>query len=775
VAQPLLPSGHAAAEEAKPAPVSRPAGEDARRGEALCVLVLRIFKATLTKNFDAITKMDPYATVSFRAADGSRWEASRTRVDRGGHMSPEWDHTCCKQPFCKGDTVEIEVWEKDMVFDDFCGKACVPVEELMSEAKASASTTFAAGNVIELPLKLEDGEHTGTISIQALVMSAEEEKGHSDDTVTSVDPALFHTPVARLGVSGGTAPFFDLRLKQPSGTLENHFIGKDLSHAHDEFSFYEEMLALKKHPGKDVAMVDLLGFALDYAGVARLPVQGGKGRGGDPNIDLLVMRNMRAGFTELRLLDIKIGQVTAQAGWQGKSRLGALRNSVVDGITNSQAEGFRLEGFDHRPPGLASMDPLLDVGGCEKRKEKTVKKANRVMLQRFSGAEMLAHFLDVHQPSNGLGEADVSSVFSPIEVAEIACHEVVFRLANLALACRRSPVPHKWIGSSVALGFDAGRLPRRTEGAKAVRKFTVVNIFDWGRSELNTLEKHMRLSADDQHDRSKFWKFYMGGIDRLFWEACRAYKHMFGNAGEWKEITLTLYDFDSMSRNDFIGKVTVPLQETPETTETLTFSSRLAGTTHCSITYSVAWRPLPKGSRLKGSWRVSIFRGSNMPDMDVMHRLGLFSSRKQADPFIEVVATSATRSFQLRQCTTVKVDCADPEWNEVFDIPVATREGELQGALKAVAKGLGSTEALEALPADCDSQRHRIDEDIALWKAHLDSCIGMEAATPNHLFGDDGDDSRGWVDDSGKGTGFFIEEANNRTVCCLLPCIGGSG
>jgi hypothetical protein len=38
-----------------------------------------------------------------------------------------------------------------------------------------------------------------------------------------------------------------------------------------------------------------------------------------------------------------------QAGWQGKSRVAALRQSMVDGITNSSCEGFRLEAgrFSH--------------------------------------------------------------------------------------------------------------------------------------------------------------------------------------------------------------------------------------------------------------------------------------------------------------------------------------------------------------------------------------------------------------------------------------------
>lgn len=108
------------------------------------------------------------------------------------------------------------------------------------------------------------------------------------------------------------------------------------------------------------------------------------------------MRNLRCGSEKHRFLDIKIGQKTAQvvtgdvgrvgwrrvvpekwktdmdghdglfgmrtcqadnpgprqAGWQGKSRVAALRQSMVDGITNSSCEGFRLEVWWLGPSGL---------------------------------------------------------------------------------------------------------------------------------------------------------------------------------------------------------------------------------------------------------------------------------------------------------------------------------------------------------------------------------------------------------------------------------------
>eukprot|EP00960_Hanusia_phi_P012211 356171-Hanusia_phi.AAC.5 len=58
------------------------------------------------------------------------------------------------------------------------------------------------------------------------------------------------------------------------------------------------------------------------------------------------------------------------------------------------------------------------------------------------------------------------------------------RMSELCKYFEQVPVPQKWIGSSVALGFDACQLPRRDNSlAKEIDK-VIVNIFDWGRSEL---------------------------------------------------------------------------------------------------------------------------------------------------------------------------------------------------------------------------------------------------------------------------------------------------
>mmetsp|Transcript_28088 Transcript_28088/g.93301 ORF Transcript_28088/g.93301 Transcript_28088/m.93301 type:complete len:471 (+) Transcript_28088:855-2267(+) len=294
----------------------------------------------------------------------------------------------------------------------------------------------------------------------------------------------FQLPVRRLGVSGGTAPFFGLQLSEPlaEGRSLEHYIGKDLSHARDEVSFYEQARSLLQGPAHARrGLQPLLSFLLDYAGVASCPVEGAHPNEA-PN-DLLVMRNMRDGCKKLRMLDIKIGEKTASAGWQGKSRMAALKQDCLDVLTNSKGEGFRLEGFDGPPPVLRSMDPLLDLLKLHAPKEDVKKKAFRFMLQRMPAAEVFMHLVDVHQEPRDMSEEDLETLRAPTEAAELVLHEICSRLAKLALACRQCPAPQKWVGSSVALGFEAGGLPGRKVPEAQVREQVRVNLFDWGRSE----------------------------------------------------------------------------------------------------------------------------------------------------------------------------------------------------------------------------------------------------------------------------------------------------
>lgn len=679
-------------------------------------IVIRVINATLTKNFETFGKMDPFAVIRWKDEKGKNLSQTRTRTDWDAHMSPQWNHTCAGHLYAgNGESVEISVFDEDMVgFDSFCGSASMSVLRMFDDlssarAKASKHRQTTTGRVQDLDIML-NSECTGTVSIQAIMVYVTKASAASTagETFTQVPDWMFETPVSRFGVSGGTAPFFELRLREPleAGKSKQYYIGKDLSRATDEIAFYENVLSLRKLSGES-DFESLLAFTFEYAGVFTCREAGVSTDAG--NLELLVLRNMFDGCTKLRLLDIKIGQKTAAAGWQGKSRMAAFKQALVDGLTNSACEGFRLEGFDGYPAALRSMDPLLDLNISG---EKVRKKALRFMFQRMNGAEMFMHFLDVHQEPGEAHKAHLEEFLSPSELAEVVLHEIVCRLVRLALACRRVPCPQKWIGSSVALGFDIGELPRRTTPEAELRKSTVVSIFDWGRSELNTLEKHSKLSPDEQRDRSEYWGYYLGGIDQLAWEALRAYRHSFTNAAQWTHVEFTVFDFDVLTDNDFLGTLRIPLYSCAETTAYL---FRQDGSTQeeSTITYSIDWRAFPAASRLQGSWRISLLRARNLPNAD----MGGIS-----DPFCVVTAmadmgTDTVSTLRFRQTSGVQAQTLDPDWHETFEIPIAVKSNAMEEALA----GTMTTTTLQYLTPMEGCTDNIAGQAVRQWQALLDS------------------------------------------------------
>jgi len=349
-----------------------------------------------------------------------------------------------------------------------------------------------------------------------------------------------------------------------------------------------------------------------------------------------------------------------------------------------------LEGFDGQPPAITCMDPLLDFDTLKgvHGSKKMQKKAFRMMLQTLTGAEALAFFMDVHQEPEDVSKAQLESTRSALEVAEIVLSEIVKQMARLAISCRLVLVPQKWIGSSVALAFDAGQVPARTVPEAEVRAGVKVNIFDWGRSELNDLEKHEKMSSKDRQDRAKFWCFYVGGIDRLAFEAARLYHNRFGNADEWSEFLCVVNDFDSMSASDCLGMVEIPIKETAETTLTLRASSgkevkaMLSSKNAASITYSLEYRTYPSSSRLKGCWRFNVIKANNLPGKD-MKQL-----KATSDPYVELVASAKVGNRIFRQQTTCKPRCLDASWGETLEVPVVRDADQLEATLQSVSPAL---------------------------------------------------------------------------------------
>jgi len=226
------------------------------------------------------------------------------------------------------------------------------------------------------------------------------------------------------------------------------------------------------------------------------------------------------------------------------------------------------------------------------------------------------------------------------------------------------PAPQKWLGSSVAVGFDDDYVPHRTDAAEEeVRKKTMVSIFDWGRSELNTLESHVALSGDEQADREKFWKLYMGGVTRLAWEAARAYWHRFGNALGWTEVSLVVYKFDALLQDDYIGHYKIPITPTELTTVPLMDASGAlvkSGKATATISYELTWQPLPADARLQGMWRLRVIEAENLPG--------------SPDAWLSVTSFSEDGQFSFRQVTSVVAASACPRWDETLELPVSRED-----------------------------------------------------------------------------------------------------
>lgn len=536
---------------------------------------------------------------------------------------------------------------------------------------------------------------------------------------TVVDPAWFQERPQPLGVSGGTAAFYHLKLRSDLSEQRGsaaYYIGKDISHAKAEVDFYEEV---QVNAAKDGGLRPLFKFMLEYAGVVSFPAQGME-QAGAPSLELLVLRNLFDGSSKLRMLDVKIGQWTASANWKGKSRVRALRQGIVDSFTNSYKEGFRLEGVDGASLALASMCPKSDTEDPRSR-----RKAFRKMCQQLRCADVIMHFLDIHQMPEDPDEARLEHVHAPIEVAEAVLLEVSRQLASLAVACRRAPAPQKWIGSSVALGFDAGSLPPRKRGmgwrAELSRASGArVTLFDWGRSELNTAERHCQLSPAMASNYAMFWGYYIDGVDRLSWETARAYRHRFGNHRGWKEVLVMVVCLFAEGENEVLGQARIPIESTKETT--LPISSEGA-----SLSYSVEWQTFPTGFELLGAWRIRVLRASGLRRQGQAAAVGVFcelvavaeansegpsfGSSQALTPLgkhpggshvstFTMLTQASTHSFassrshdgrgangdplSFRQVTSVQRGSTDPEWEETLELPVASRPNALEETLAGV-------------------------------------------------------------------------------------------
>jgi hypothetical protein len=181
-----------------------------------------------------------------------------------------------------------------------------------------------------------------------------------------------------------------------------------------------------------------------------------------------------------------------------------------------------------------------------KIKEAQVGQMEKLMFKRLDGTNVFRYFFDLHM--DGMFSSATTNDYLPIEVAEIVPHELMSQLIGLSTACQKVKIPHKWIGSWIAVAYDAGFFPDRSleddhNQEADIRSKVICNFFDWGRSELLTADTYQSLSPEDKADRDRFWDLYKEGVDRLSYNATRFYYHQFTASTKWSDVT-----------NTFIGK-----------------------------------------------------------------------------------------------------------------------------------------------------------------------------------------------------------------------------
>jgi hypothetical protein len=362
------------------------------------------------------------------------------------------------------------------------------------------------------------------------------------------------------------------------------------------------------------------------------------------------------------------------------------------GAKIKDVQGKVMEMRDNRKSIFVSLFEKRDIVQTKlgsKIKEAQIEQMEKLMYKRLDGTNVFRYFFDLHM--DGTFSSVTRQDYLPIEVAEIVSHEVMSQLIGLSTACHKVKIPQKWIGSSVAVAYDAGFFPDRFleddfSHEANIRSKVACKIFDWGRSELLTADTYESLSQEDKADRHRFWDLYKEGVDRLSYNATRFYYNQFTTSTKWTDVTIEVADFDSMTADDRCGKVVIPLPD-PSNTEAVGALNEMicykikgivASTFRSTLDCSIAWIDFPTNSRLMGAWRVTIHRATKLPPMDIMSLSGT------TDAYCIVTANNdCGQNFHQRTC--VKARTLNPEWNESFDIPVCrtTNDSSLKSTFTA--------------------------------------------------------------------------------------------
>lgn len=356
----------------------------------------------------------------------------------------------------------------------------------------------------------------------------------------AIDAGDFEQPCEPFVTSGGTAAFYGPMYKK--GTVEpiDKFIGKDFGRTADEFDFYQKMKAAAM---SERCWYDFARIAVECPGVVHLqckvPVKKDDGAASPtPQTDksappdccnrpLLLLENLNSGFKKMRLIDLKLGEETAVAGWKGKSRMRAQVNGIVDSMTNSTAEGFRLEGIDN-PPNCLEQYLQLNSKFLTNQSYAGAflneKRARRWCMQRLRGSDVLNYWLALQEdePDTSRRRRTESELEQKISVTkEQHVHQAIWQtldhVGKVLETVLAIPVPQMWIGSSLGVMLETGEISQTP--------LVKVKVFDWGRSDMTLAGEYMRLSPTEKKDRVTHWRMYLRSLLRFQFELLRLAAH----------------------------------------------------------------------------------------------------------------------------------------------------------------------------------------------------------------------------------------------------------
>jgi len=94
------------------------------------LLTVKVIRGQKLPNMDVVGKQDPYVILK---TAGSK--AERTKTHKNGGTEPEWNQTFVFDLFGTEETLDVEVWDQDLLLDDSIGVVKIPLLLLLDVDK----------------------------------------------------------------------------------------------------------------------------------------------------------------------------------------------------------------------------------------------------------------------------------------------------------------------------------------------------------------------------------------------------------------------------------------------------------------------------------------------------------------------------------------------------------------------------------------------------------------------------------------------------------------